>query len=116
MPSAANFTVISDAWSAAPRFDFQVPESIDPSSMPVLGFMLDPDVGAEAEVRLLLNGEPVWRWRFGPQDTGAARFFQEVIPAGVAKPGANRLEWDSSNRSAGRILTSDIVLWWHASF
>ena len=116
MPSAANFTVISDAWSPASRFDFQIPASIDVGARPVLGFMLDPGIGAEAEVRLLLNGEPVWRWKFAPSDAGAVRFFQEVVPAGVVKPGANRLEWEAPIRSADRILTSDIVLWWHASF
>ena len=113
MPRTANFTVISDGWSAAKRFDFQLPESLDIGSRLVLGFMLDPDIGGEAEVRFMLNAEAVWRWKFSADDHGAARFFQEVIPAGIARAGANRLELEVVVPSADAVLTSDIVLWWH---
>lgn len=114
MPRVASYTIIADAWTAGPRLDFEVPAAIVPDSRCILTFMLDPDVGAEASVEVLVNGVAVWHWTFPEEAARFARFYQEVIPAGLVVPGSNRLELRLAPGTTGLVLISDVVLWWQS--
>ena len=62
---------------------------------------------------LRLNGTKVWTWNYSDGDR--LQFFQEVIAAGVVKPGTNVFSFESSSGDFRVVQLSDIVVWWQAN-
>jgi hypothetical protein len=116
MPRVADYSIIADGWvveAVQDTIDFEVPSTIDPNSRTILGFMLEVDNSDDLTLTLRLNGTKVWTWNY--PDGSRIRFFQEVISAGVARPGRNVFSFDSSSGDFRFVQLSDIVLWWQAN-
>jgi hypothetical protein len=61
----------------------------------------------------LLNGIKVWSRGF-PGNSERVHF-QEVIAAGVVKPGTNILTLDTTSDDATAVQLSGVVVWWPAN-
>ncbi|HVO78881.1 MAG TPA: hypothetical protein VMT39_02585 [Candidatus Bathyarchaeia archaeon] len=65
-------------------------------------------------VTIRLNSVSVWQWKGSSSDGASRRYWQEVIPKGLAVPGTNRLTIDSNSGDYRWVAVSDVVLWWQA--
>ena len=74
---------------------FEVPNTIDTGSRSILGFMLDVDNLDDPTLTLRMNGTKVWTSNYFGASSHPVRYFQEVIAAGVVKPGSNVFSFDS---------------------
>jgi hypothetical protein len=118
MARVADYSIIADGWVVeAPKdtINFEVPSTIDAGSRAILGFMLDVDNLDDMTLTIRLNGTKVWTWNYSGGSSLPVRFFQEVIPAGVVKPGTNVFSFDSSSGDYRFVQLSDIVVWWQAN-
>jgi len=116
MARVADYSIIADGWVVEATQDtvnFEVPSTIDAGSRSILGFMLEVDNLDDLTLTLRLNGTKVWTWSYSEGDR--VRFFQEVIAAGVVKPGANVFSFESSSGDFRFVQLSDIVVWWQAN-
>lgn len=116
MAKVADYSIIADAWAIEGiknKIEFEVPSNIDAGSRSILGFMLQLGSIEDMTLTLKMNGEKVWSWNF--PDGQQLRFFQEVIPAGLLKPGTNNFTFHSTSESARFVQLSDIVVWWQAN-
>ena len=118
MARVADYSIISDAWVVEATDDtvnFEVPSNIDAGSRSILGFMLDVDNWDDMTLTLRMNGTKVWEWNYSGESAHPVRFFQEVIGAGVLKPGTNVFSFESSSGDFRYVALSDIVVWWQAN-
>ncbi len=116
MARVADYTIIADGWVL--EFDqdtvnFEAPATIDTGSRSILGFMVHVDNDDDLTLTLRLNDTRVWHWKF--PDGNRVQFFQEVITAGIVKPGKNVFKFESSSKDFNVVELSDIVLWWQAN-
>jgi hypothetical protein len=95
--------------------NFEVPSNIDKGSRAILGFMLDADHIGDMKLTLRLNGENVWNWSFGGSENQPARFFQEVVGAGILQPGSNKFTFRSTVAEATSVRVSDVVVWFQVN-
>jgi len=117
MPKVADYSIVTDAWvieAAQHTINFEIPSNIDAGSRSILGFMLDIYHLDSMNLTLHLNGTKVWSRGF-PGDSERVHFFQEVIAAGVVKPGTNALTFDTTSSDATAVQLSDVVIWWQAN-
>ena len=117
MPTIADYSIIADAWFNEKDTDtvkFSVPANIDPGSRAVLGFMFKVWCDEALSLEVRINGIKVWSWQCDSGDSFPARFFQEVVAAGVVKPGSNVFSFSSSSGSFRSDQFSDVVVWWQA--
>ncbi|HSF32542.1 MAG TPA: hypothetical protein VLK82_18985 [Candidatus Tectomicrobia bacterium] len=118
MARVADYSIIADGWVVEAQKDtinFEVPSNIDAGSRAILGFMLDVHNLDDMTLTIRLNGTKVWTWNYSGGSSHPARFFQEVIAAGVVKPGTNVFSFDSSSGDYRFVQLSDIVVWWQAN-
>jgi len=116
MARVADYSIIADGWvveAAQDTINFEVPSTIDAGSRSILGFMLKTWNEDDMTLTLRLNGAKVWSWNYS--DGERVQYFQEVIAAGVVKPGANVFSFDSSSGDFRLVQLSDIVVWWQAN-
>ncbi len=116
MARVADYSIIADGWiveSTHDTINFDVPSTIDAGSHSILGFMLQVKNLGDISLSVRLNGAQVWIWNYS--DGAREGYFQEVIAAGVVKPGANALSFESSSGDLRFVQLSDIVLWWQAN-
>lgn len=116
MARVADYSIIADGWVVEFNQDtinFSVPSNVDAGSRCVLGFMLHVDNLDDLFLKLRLNGTEVWNWNYSSDDR--IQFFQEVVAAGVLKPGNNVFSFDSSSGDFSLVELSDIVIWWQAN-
>jgi len=117
MPRVADYSIVTDAWVLEfdqHSIDFEIPSNIDSSSRCILGFMVDVFHVDSMVLTLRLNGAQVWQRSF-PGDSKRVHFFQEVIAAGIAKPGTNTLSFRTTGGEATANQLSDVVLWFQAN-
>ena len=117
MPRVADYAIITDAFVLEFHqhiIDFNVPANIDPGSRCVLGFMLDAEHIDAMTLTIHLNDTKVWEWRFSGSFQ-SLHFFQEVISAGVVKPGGNQFIFRTTSDDATAVQISDAVLWFQAN-
>ncbi|CAH0149387.1 hypothetical protein [Roseomonas sp. CECT 9278] len=118
MARVADYSIIVDSWISENSTDsrkFTVPDNIHPSSRSILTFMFDADSDDGVTVNVRLNGSLAWTWTASSGDSRPVRFFQEVVAAGVVKPGENVFSYNSSSSDSRTIRFSDVVLFWQAS-
>lgn len=118
MARVADYSIIADGWVVEANQDtinFNVPSTIDAGSRTVLGFMLKVGNLDDMTLKLRINGTEVWNWSWSGSSDDPARFFQEVVAAGVVKPGANVFSFDSSSGDFRFVELSDIVITWQAN-
>lgn len=118
MARVADYSIVSDAWVLEMNQDtvnFNVPSNIDAGSRSILSFMLNVGHIEDMSLTLRLNGTNVWSWNWSGSNSNRLYHFQEVIAAGVVKPGANVFSFDSSSGDARFVQLSDIVVWWQAN-
>jgi hypothetical protein len=116
MPRVADYSIIADGWvveASKDTINFEVPSNVDAGSRSILSFMLHVDNLDDTTLTLRMNGTAVWNWNYS--DGNRVRHFQEVIPAGVVKPGTNVFSFDSSSGDFRLVELSDIVVWWQAN-
>jgi hypothetical protein len=116
MSLIADYTIVSDAWVLQYDTDtvnFTVPSNIHTGSRTILGFMLHVDNQADLTLKLNMNGSQIWSRTFESGDR--IQFFQEVVTAGVVKPGKNVFTFKTTSDDYNLVELSDIVLWWQAS-
>ena len=116
MARVADYSIITDNWIS--QFDqdtvsFDIPQTIHTGSRSILGFMLTVLNIEDTHLAIRINGEKVWTWKYS--DGRRVQYFQEVIAAGVLKPGANVFSFDSSSGDARSVEISDAVVWWQAN-
>jgi hypothetical protein len=117
MPRVADYAIITDAFVLEFNehiINFTVPANIDSGSRSVLGFMLKVEHVDNMTLTIHINDTQVWQRGF----SGAfesLHFFQEVIPAGVVKPGSNRFIFHTTSDDATADQISDAVLWFQAN-
>src|SRR5262245_17366074 len=120
MPQVADYSIVADGWvlesgqAGKSEISFQVPSNVSSDARSILGFMLRVWHADDMHLRLRVNGTEVWDWNWSGEGTHL-QFFQEVIPAGLVKPGANVLSFDSSSGDFRQVKLSDVVVWWQAS-
>jgi hypothetical protein len=118
MARVADYSIIADGWVVEANKDtvnFEVPSNIDAGSRSILGFMLDVHNLDDMTLTIRVNGTKVWTWHYSGGSSHPVRYFQEVIPAGVVKPGMNVFSFDSSSGDVRFVQLSDIVIWWQAN-
>lgn len=116
MARVADYSIIADGWvveATQDTINFEVPSTIDAGSRSILGFMLKTWNEDDMTLTLRLNGAKVWTWNYS--DGERVQYFQEVIAAGVVRPGANVFSFDSSSGDFRLVQLSDIVVWWQAN-
>ncbi|BDG70188.1 hypothetical protein Rmf_01170 [Roseomonas fluvialis] len=127
MARVADYSIISDNVIQDSNVDFTVPDNIHAGSRSVLRFKIkargldsgDVPFGSfdGMSTRVLLNGSVVWTWNWTNSEN-PTRVFQEVVPAGIVKPGDNRFEvkvkFNDPDGGLSIISISDAVLWWQA--
>ncbi|CAH0149341.1 hypothetical protein [Roseomonas sp. CECT 9278] len=127
MARVADYSIIADSVMQSSSTNFSVPDNIHAGSRSVLRFKIkargydkrDVPFGSfdGMETKLRLNGNTVWTWNW-TNDSNPTRVFQEVIPAGVVKPGENTfsfiVDFDDPDGGLSIIEISDAVLWWQA--
>ncbi|HTJ30940.1 MAG TPA: hypothetical protein VL346_10580 [Acidobacteriaceae bacterium] len=117
MPRVADYAIITDAFVLEFHqhiIDFTVPANIDPGSRCVLGFMVKAEHVDDMTLTIHINDAEVVEQRFsGGFET--FRFFQEVVAAGVVKPGSNQFIFHTTTTDAAAVQISDAVLWFQAN-
>ena len=116
MARVADYSIVTDNWvveATQDTINFEVPSTIDAGSRSVLGFMLQVHNLDDMTLTLRMNGTKVGTWNFS--DGKRLQFFQEVIGAGVVKPGTNVFSFESSSGDATFVQISDAVVWWQAN-
>ena len=117
MPRVADYSIITDAFVLEFHqhiIDFNIPDNIDPGSRCVLGFMLNIEHVDDMTLTLHINDTKIWERRFSGSFQ-SLHFFQEVIGAGVAKPGSNQFIFRTMSDDATAVQISDAVLWFQAN-
>ena len=112
MTRVADYSIVADGWVVETAQDtrtFDVPSNIDVGSRSVLSFMLQAEHSDDMSLTVRLNGIEVWNWNY-TGDSRHVQFFQEVVAAGVVKPGKNTLSFDSSSGETPYVALSDIVV------
>jgi len=118
MPRVADYSIISDGWVAGPdndQIEFTVASNVDPGSRSILGFMLDVKNNDDLTIKIRINGSEVWKWNYSGSSDHPVRYFQEVVGAGIVKPGTNVFSIDTSSGDKHYVGLSDIVIWWQAN-
>ena len=117
MPRVADYSILRDTWwtegFSPDPITFTVPSNIDAGSRSILGFVLDSWNEDDMTITIRMNGVPVWNWTYS--DGARTGYFQEVVGAGVVKPGSNHLSIDSSSGDFRSVSVSDVVVWWQAN-
>lgn len=118
MPTVADYSILTDQWwtegfSPSP-IEFTIPHNISKDSRCILGFMFGHWNEDDMTVTIRLNSVSVWQWKGSSSDGASRRYWQEVIPKGLAVPGTNRLTIDSNSGDYRWVAVSDVVLWWQA--
>lgn len=117
MPRVADYSVLRDAWwtegSSPDPIKFTVPNNVDAGSRSILGFVLHTWNEDDMSLTIRVNGTPVWDWTY--KDGVRFAYFQEVLAAGLVKPGDNTLSIDSSSGDFRMVRVSDVVIWWQAN-
>ena len=118
MPTVADYSILTDNWwteGVSPNpIEFTIPHNINKDSRCILGFMFGHWNDGDMTVTIRLNSVTVWHWSWSSNDTASRKYWQEVIPKGLAVPGTNRLTIDSDGGSDDFrwVAVSDVVLWW----
>jgi hypothetical protein len=118
MARVADYAIVADSWvvdGVKNEISFTVPSNIDAGSRSVIGFMLKTDHLDAMTLTLRMNGFEIWNWSWSGGSDDPARFFQEVVAAGVVKPGRNVFSFDTSSGDARFTELSDIVVWFQAN-
>lgn len=116
MARVADYSIIADGWvveASQDTINFEVPSTVDAGSRSVLGFIIQVNNLDDTDMTLRLNGQKVWTWHYS--EGKRIMFFQEVIGAGILKPGTNVFSFDSSSGDFRFVQLSDIVVWWQAN-
>ena len=117
MPRVADYSILTDKWwtegSSPNPIEFTIPHNLNKDSRCILGFMFGHWNEGNMTVTIRLNSVSVWQWKNSSSDTDR-RYWQEVIPSGLAVPGTNRLTIDSDSGDFRWVAVSDVVLWWQA--
>ena len=116
MARVADYSIVADSWVLEKNkhsVSFEVPSTIDAGSRSILGFMLHVENLDDMTLNLHMNGSDVWNWSYAAGNH--LDFFQEVIPAGMVKPGTNVFSFESSSDDYRLVELSDIVVWWQAN-
>jgi len=116
MARVADYSIIADGWvveASQDTISFEAPSTVDAGSRSVLGFMIQVNNLDDTNMTLRLNGQKVWTWQYS--EGKRIMFFQEVIGAGILKPGTNVFSFDSSSGDFRFVQLSDIVVWWQAN-
>ena len=118
MPRVADYSILTDEWwtegSSPNPIQFTIPNNISEDSRSILGFMFGHWNEDEMTITIRLNSVTVWERKFSSNDSATYRYWQEVIPKGLAVPGTNRLTIDSDSGDFRWVAVSDVVLWWQA--
>ncbi|MCE3287362.1 MAG: hypothetical protein K0S64_968 [Gaiellaceae bacterium] len=93
---------------------FDVPPNVSSGARSILGFTLKVWHADDMNLKLRMNGTEVWDWNWSGEGTHL-QYFQEVMPAGLIKPGNNVLSFDSSSGDFRQVQLSDVVVWWQAN-
>src|SRR4029077_5770986 len=118
MARVADYAIVSDNWvvdGTQNTIDFTVPSNIDAGSRSVIGFMLKTSHSDAMTLKRRMNGTEIWDWSSSGGSDDPARFFQEVVAAGVVRPGANVFSFDTSSGDFRFTELSDIVVWFQAN-
>ena len=121
MPRVADYSILVDEWwieGASPDpIEFTIPKNISKDSRSILGFKFRYWNEEDMRMTMRLNSVSVWTWNV-PATGGdlVHRYIQEVVPKGLAVPGANRLIVESESDDFRFVSVSDVVLWWQADF
>ncbi len=118
MARVADYAIVADGWvveATKNTITFNVPANIDERSRCIVGFMLKVENEDDMTLKLRMNGNDIWDWQWTGGSDDPARFFQEVVSAGVVKPGANVFSFDSSSGDFRFVELSDIVVWFQAN-
>jgi predicted aldo/keto reductase-like oxidoreductase len=117
MARVADYSIVTDAWvieAAQHSINFDVPSNIDPGSRSVLNFMLSVDHIDDMTLVVRINSSEVWNWTY-KGDSQTVMFFQEVVSAGVVKPGTNTFSFHTTTDDATAVQFSDVVVWCQAN-
>ena len=118
MPRVADYSILIDEWwtegFGPSPIEFTVPNNINNDSRSILGFKLRYWNEDDMVLTVKLNSVSVWHWRVPSTGDTSFRYIQEVIPKGLAVPGANRLTAHSDSDDFRSVGISDVVLWWQA--
>ena len=118
MARVADYAIVADSWvvdGTQNQISFNVPSNIDAGSRCVIGFMMKTSHLDAMVLKLRMNGTEIWNWNWSGGSDDPARFFQEVVGAGVVKPGANVFSFDTSSGDFRFTELSDIVVWFQAN-
>jgi len=127
MPRVADYSIISDGVMPTGSVTFSVPGNIHSGSRSVLRFKIKARGSDRSDVpfgsfdgmttKLLLNGSTVWTWNWS-NDENPTRVFQEVVPAGIVRPGDNsfdmQVKFNDPDGGLAILEVSDAVVWWQA--
>jgi hypothetical protein len=118
MARVADYAIVADNWvvdGTQNQIKFNVPSNIDAGSRCVIGFMMKTAHLDAMTLKLRMNGIEIWKITWSGGSDEPARFFQEVVAAGVVKPGANVFSFDTSSGDFRITELSDIVVWFQAN-
>jgi len=118
MAKVADYAIVADNWVLEKDkniVNFEVPANIDKGSRCILGFMINTNHLDDMKLVIRLNGTNVWNWSLPGHVDEPARFFQEVVAAGVVVPGTNEFKFTSSSDDATVVEVSDVVVWFQAN-
>lgn len=127
MARVADYSIITDNVMSSSGKTFSVPDNIHGGSRSILRFKIKARGHDNSDIpfgsfdgmttKLLLNGSTVWTWSWS-NDENPTRVFQEVIPAGIVRPGENsfdiQVRFNDPDGGLAIIEVSDAVLWWQA--
>jgi hypothetical protein len=117
MARVADYSIVTNAWvieAAQHSINFDVPSNIDPGSRSILTFMLQVYHLDDMTLVVRINGSEVWNWTY-TGDSKTVMFFQEVVAAGVVKPGTNIFSFHTTTDDATAVQFSDVVVWWQTN-
>jgi hypothetical protein len=117
MARVADYSIVADGWVVEATQDtrtFEVPSNVDAGTRSVLSFMIQAWHSDDMSLSVRLNGTKVWDWNY-TGDSRHVQFFQEVVEAGLVKPGTNTLSFESSSGDYRYVALSDIVVLWQAN-
>jgi len=119
MARVADYAIVADNWHVegfdSSTINFEVPSNIDKGSRCVLGFMMKEDNLDDLTLKLKINGAEVFEWSVSGGSDYPARFFQEVVAAGVVHAGTNTFSFHTSSGDFRFTELSDIVVWFQAN-
>lgn len=119
MPVIADYSIIRDTSFTIQTggdidrtFDLTLPSSLYRSNRGVLAYITDPYPNANnLRVEILVNGTSIRKPRFSGD---SYQTLHEVVDSNLLKVGNNTFKFRITSGS-GKILISDIVLWWQRS-